>query len=159
MKIVLDDLSGPEVAALLQEHLDDMRATSPPESVHALDLEGLRRPEIRFWTLWLEGELAGCGALKRLDAGHAEIKSMRTASRFQRRGVASSLLAHLIADAGNCGVQRLSLETGSMAFFAPARSLYAKHGFAFCPPFGDYRPDPNSLFMSRRLLPEPQGEA
>ncbi|ASF16714.1 GNAT family N-acetyltransferase [Shewanella xiamenensis] len=151
MKIILDDLKGPEIAALLTEHLEDMRATSPPESVHALDLDGLRQPNIRFWTLWDGRNLAGCGALKWLDAEHAEIKSMRTAATYKQQGIASKVLQHLINDAKAAGVQRLSLETGSMAFFLPARSLYAKFGFELCGPFADYTLDPNSLFMTQKL--------
>ncbi|MFB2656423.1 GNAT family N-acetyltransferase [Shewanella xiamenensis] len=151
MKIILDDLKGPEIAALLTEHLEDMRATSPPESVHALDLDGLRQPNIRFWTLWDGHNLAGCGALKWLDAEHAEIKSMRTAATYKQQGVASQILQHLINDAKAAGVQRLSLETGSMAFFQPARNLYAKFGFELCGPFADYTLDPNSLFMTKKL--------
>ncbi|MBW0296489.1 GNAT family N-acetyltransferase [Shewanella xiamenensis] len=151
MKIILDDLKGPEIAALLTEHLEDMRATSPPESVHALDLDGLRQPNIRFWTLWDGHNLAGCGALKWLDSEHAEIKSMRTAATYKQQGVASQILQHLINDAKAAGVQRLSLETGSMAFFQPARNLYAKFGFELCSPFADYTLDPNSLFMTKKL--------
>ncbi|MDI5835202.1 MULTISPECIES: GNAT family N-acetyltransferase [Shewanella] len=151
MKIILDDLKGPEIAALLTEHLEDMRATSPPESVHALDLDGLRQPNIRFWTLWDGRNLTGCGALKWLDSEHAEIKSMRTAATYKQQGVASQILQHLINDAKAAGVQRLSLETGSMAFFQPARSLYAKFGFELCGPFADYTLDPNSLFMTKKL--------
>lgn len=151
MKIILDDLKGPEIAALLTEHLEDMRATSPPESVHALDLDGLHQPNIRFWTLWDGRNLAGCGALKWLDAEHAEIKSMRTAATYKQQGVASQILQHLINDAKAAGVQRLSLETGSMAFFQPARNLYAKFGFELCGPFADYMLDPNSLFMTKKL--------
>ncbi|MFB2687091.1 GNAT family N-acetyltransferase [Shewanella mangrovisoli] len=151
MKIILDDLKGPEITALLTEHLEDMRATSPPESVHALDLDGLRQPNIRFWTLWDGRNLAGCGALKWLDAEHAEIKSMRTAATYKQQGIASKVLQHLINDAKAAGVQRLSLETGSMAFFQPARNLYAKFGFELCGPFADYVLDPNSLFMTKKL--------
>ncbi|MGL4219211.1 MAG: GNAT family N-acetyltransferase [Shewanella sp.] len=151
MKIILDDLKGPEIAALLTEHLEDMRATSPPESVHALDLDGLRQPNIRFWTLWDGRNLAGCGALKWLDAEHAEIKSMRTAATYKQQGVASQILQHLINDAKAAGVQRLSLETGSMTFFQPARSLYAKFGFELCGPFADYVLDPNSVFMTKNI--------
>ncbi|MCL1121860.1 GNAT family N-acetyltransferase [Shewanella seohaensis] len=151
MKIILDDLKGPEIAALLTEHLEDMRATSPPESVHALDLDGLRQPNIRFWTLWDGRNLAGCGALKWLDAEHAEIKSMRTATTYKQQGIASKVLQHLINDAKAAGVQRLSLETGSMAFFQPARNLYAKFGFELCGPFADYVLNPNSLFMTKKL--------
>ncbi|WP_413472680.1 GNAT family N-acetyltransferase [Shewanella baltica] len=151
MKITLDDLTGPEIAALLQEHLDDMRATSPPESVHALDLDGLRQPNIRFWTLWDGNNLAGCGALKWLDAEHAEIKSMRTAAPYKQQGIASKILQHLINDAKSTGIKRLSLETGSMDFFNPARLLYSKFGFESCGPFADYRLDPNSVFMTKKI--------
>ncbi|WP_394793818.1 GNAT family N-acetyltransferase [Armatimonas sp.] len=149
MTIRTDDLTGPEIHQLLQEHLTEMRAISPPESTHALDLEGLRKPEITFWTLW-EGEaLAGCVALKELAAHHGEIKSMRTASAFRRRGVAAKLLQHVLDEAQQRGYERLSLETGSQPFFAPAHQLYARFGFAPCGPFGSYKEDPNSIFMTR----------
>lgn len=151
LRIVLDDLRGPEIAALLTEHLRDMHATSPPESVHALDLSALRAPGISFWTAWDGAQLAGCGALKKLDSGHAEIKSMRTASTHRRKGVAATVLAHLIAVARQRGYRRLSLETGSMDFFEPARQLYARHGFTYRAPFGDYAEDPNSVFMTLAL--------
>lgn len=151
MKIKVDDLSGPEVAALLEEHLEDMRAASPPESKHALDLEGLRRSEVTFWTVWDEGTLAGCGALLELDASHAEIKSMRTARGYRNRGVASLLLRHVMEEARRRGYRRLSLETGSMPFFDPARQLYLKFGFRLAEPFADYKEDPNSVFMTREL--------
>ncbi|MDT3295024.1 GNAT family N-acetyltransferase [Shewanella sp. SP2S2-6] len=151
MKIILDDLKGPEIAALLTEHLDDMRATSPPESVHALDLDRLRQPNIRFWTLWDGNNLAGCGALKWLDAEHAEIKSMRTATPYKQQGIASKILQHLINDAKSTGIKRLSLETGSMDFFNPARMLYSKFGFEICGPFDCYQLDPNSVFMTKKI--------
>lgn len=144
-----DDLRGPEVAALLREHLDGVAEHSPPESIHALDLEGLRSPEVTFWTLWRDGDLAGCGALKELDAEHAEIKSMRTASAHLRRGVASQLLEHMLKVARERGYRRLSLETGAQAGFAPARALYARYGFEPCGPFADYVEDPHSVFMTR----------
>jgi putative acetyltransferase len=149
--IKLDDLSGPEIAVFLEAHLQDMKATSPPESKHALDLEGLRQPEVTFWTVWEQGTLIGCGAIKALDADHGEIKSMRTAPTYRGRGVASRLLQHILQEARQRGYGRLSLETGSMVFFEPARRLYAKHGFEECPPFGDYWGDPNSVFMTRTL--------
>lgn len=151
MEIRLDDLRGPEIRVLLEEHLAGMRALSPPESVHALDLDRLRRPAIRFFTLWEGAALLGCGAWKRLDAGHAEIKSMRTAEAHRGRGVARRLLAHLIADARVHGITRLSLETGSTAAFEPARRLYAAFGFVDCGPFADYTLDPHSHFMTRPL--------
>lgn len=151
MHIRLDDLRGSEIAALLEAHLDLMRATSPPESTHALDLDGLRRPEITFWTVWDGDQLLGCGALKELDPTHGEIKSMHTAAAARGRGVARQMLAHIVAEARARGYRRLSLETGSMAAFAPARGLYAGFGFTFCEPFADYRLDPNSVFMTLEL--------
>ena len=151
MDLRLDDLRHPAVIALLQEHLDGMRRTSPPESVHALDLDALRQPDIAFWTLWDGETLAGCGALRALDTTHGEVKSMRTAQTHLRRGVAATMLEHLVAEARRRGYARLSLETGSMAYFAPAHALYARAGFRPCAPFGDYVEDPNSVFMTRAL--------
>ena len=151
MKIRVDDLKGAEIIALLNEHLRVMKAVSPPESVHALDLDGLRRPEITFWTVWDGAHLAGCGALKELTAQHAEIKSMRTADAYRRKGVASMLLRHILAESERRGYRRLSLETGSMDYFGPARSLYRAFGFACCDPFGNYIEDPNSVFMTREI--------
>jgi putative acetyltransferase len=151
LKIVVDDLSGPAIAALLQEHLNEMRATSPPESTHALDLDGLRSPDVTFWSALAGDEVAGCAALKRLDAEHGELKSMRTARAYTRRGVAGLLLAHVLAEAEAAGIRRISLETGSFPFFDPARRLYEKFGFEYCPPFGSYIEDPNSVFMTRAL--------
>jgi putative acetyltransferase len=157
MEIRLDDLAGPEIIALLREHLRCMALISPPESRHALDLDGLRKPEITFWTIWSGSDLAGCGALKELNKEHGEIKSMRTAYAYQRKGVASQMLRHLIAEAERRGYPRVSLETGSMDYFAPARKLYASFGFRFCGPFGSYRDDPNSLFMTREIAPRLMG--
>jgi putative acetyltransferase len=151
MDLRLDDLRHPAVIALLQEHLDWMHRTSPPESVHALDLDALRQPDIAFWTLWDGETLAGCGALRALDATHGEVKSMRTAQTHLRRGVAATMLDHILAEARRRGYARLSLETGSMDYFAPARALYARAGFRPCAPFGDYVEDPNSVFMTRAL--------
>jgi putative acetyltransferase len=151
VKIVVDDLTGQEIAEFLEDHVRQLRAISPPESKHALDLDGLRRPEITFWTALDSDTIVGCGALKRLDATHAEVKSMRTAPARTRGGVASSLLGHIIDEATRMGFRRLSLETGSAEFFRPARRLYEKFGFAYCEPFAGYRPDPNSAFMTRAL--------
>ncbi len=151
MDIRTDDLEGPEIIALLEEHLRRMQATSPPESCHALDLSGLKKPEITFWTVWENGSLAGCGALKEIDSGHGEIKSMRTADEFLRRGVASILLKHMFDVAMDRGYERLSLETGSMREFDAARALYQKYGFVECGPFEGYVEDPNSVFMTKRL--------
>ena len=146
-----DDLSGPEITRLLREHLQGLSLLSPPESVHALGIEALRKPDITFWSIWQDSELAGCGALKELDGAHGEIKSMRTASAHLRKGVATQLLGHIIAEAGRRRYRRLSLETGSVEAFAPARRLYARHGFHECGPFAAYREDPHSVFMTREL--------
>jgi putative acetyltransferase len=151
MVIRVDDLSSPEISQLLQEHLRTVALHSPPESVHALDLEGLRKPDITFWSVWQDSELLGCGALKELDAHHGEIKSMRTASVHLRKGVAARLMCHILEEAKQRSYRRLSLETGSMEAFAPARSLYARFGFQQCGPFADYVEDPYSVFMTREL--------
>jgi putative acetyltransferase len=148
MKIQLDDLTGPEIHELLQQHLQSMALHSPPESIHALDVNALSQPQITFWTAWDNSELLGCGALKELDARHAEIKSMRTASAHLRKGVANAMLAHIIDEAKQRGYQRLSLETGSAEAFEPARRLYAAFGFEFSEPFADYVLDPYSVFMT-----------
>ena len=152
LDIRIDDLEGPEVLALLREHLGSMEHTAPAESRHALDLAGLREPGITFWSAWDGPALAGFGALKRMTEKHAEIKSMRTATSHLRRGVASKMLQHLIREAAARGYSSLSLETGSMEFFEAARRLYASFGFTACPPFGDYKPDPNSVFMTLDIV-------
>jgi putative acetyltransferase len=151
MDIKIDNLTGAEVAELVGEHLHGMRLSSPPESIHALNLDQLRKPEITFWSAWEGKELVGCGALKELDGQHGEIKSMRTSSSHLRKGVAKRLLKHIIEEAKQRGYHRLSLETGSMDAFEPARRLYASFGFQFCMPFADYMDDPNSVFMTMEL--------
>ena len=151
LEIRTDDLRGPEIIALLEEHLRMMYVVSPPESVHALDLGRLRQPDITFWTAWEGARLAGCGALKELSKEHGEIKSMRTAESHLRKGVASKLMRHMLEEARRRGYRRLSLETGSMSYFEPARRLYASFGFAECGPFEGYVEDPNSTFMTRTL--------
>jgi putative acetyltransferase len=152
MQIRRDDLTGPEIRALLEEHLRNMHELSPPESVHALDLAKLRRSDITFWTAWSdEGELLGCGALRELTPAHGEIKSMRTPEALRRRGAGRAMLDHIIDEARRRSYERLSLETGSMAAFAPAQKLYESAGFRICPPFGDYAEDPHSVFMTRLL--------
>ncbi|MEK7780364.1 MAG: GNAT family N-acetyltransferase [Verrucomicrobiota bacterium] len=151
MQIRVDNLSGSEVIELLQEHLRCMAQVSPPESRHALNLDGLRKPEITFWSVWNGTDLAGCGALKELNAQHGEIKSMRTAYAYQRKGVASQMLHHLIEEGKRRGYRQLSLETGAMEYFVPARKLYASFGFTYCEPFGTYVKDLNSVFMNREI--------
>ena len=151
MKIELDDLTSPAIRALLNEHLQSMYALSPPESVHALDLEKLRAPDITFWSAWDGALLLGCGALKELDRAHGEVKSMRTPDALRRRGAGRAILAHIIEVARSRAYERLSLETGSMEAFRPAQQLYESFGFRYCGPFGDYIEDPNSVFMTLRL--------
>lgn len=151
MEIHLDDLSGGEVIALLHEHLADMYATSPPESVHALDVDALKASNIRFFSAWQDGELAGCVAIKALDSQLAELKSMRTATAFRGHGVGQALLQFVIDHAKVQGFSALNLETGTQDYFAPARNLYHKFGFTDCGPFGQYKPDPNSHFMTLSL--------
>ena len=128
-----------------------MALVSPPQSRHALDLNELRRPEITFWTIWNGAELAGCGALKELDRLRGEIKSMRTAYAYQRQGVGSEMLRHIIAEGKRRGYLHLSLETGSMAYFEPARRLYRRFGFEPCGPFDGYIEDPNSVYLTREI--------
>ena len=151
MKIVVEDLSGPEIAAFLAEHVQQMRSITPLENAFALDLDGLRQPDITFWSVWDDDRVVGCGAIKRLDADHAELKSMRTATARKRSGIASLLLEHIIAEARQMGFLRLSLETGSAEFFRPARSLYEKFGFRYCEPFADYQTSPHNVFLTRAL--------
>jgi putative acetyltransferase len=151
MHIRLDDLTGSDIIQLLREHLQGVAQHSPPESIHALDLDGLRRPEITFWSVWHDGELMGCGALKELDRRHGEIKSMRTSAAHLRKGVAARLMQHILEEAERRGYERVRLETGSMEGFAPARRLYARFGFVMCGPFADYVEDPNSAFMTRAI--------
>ncbi|MCM0616114.1 GNAT family N-acetyltransferase [Paenarthrobacter sp. MSM-2-10-13] len=154
IRIETDDLARPDVHQLLSEHLADMFATSPAESVHALDHSALSHESITFWTAREDRVLLGCGALKMLSAGHAEIKSMRTTARARGRGVATLMLEHIVAEAARRGYERVSLETGTEDYFAPARRLYARHGFTECPPFGDYTLDPNSVFMELTVSPK-----
>ena len=151
MEIRLDDLTGAPIRALLAEHLESMHALSPRESVHALDAAALRQPDITFWTVWSAADLLGCGALKELDPRHGEIKSMRTVRTHRRRGVGRALLQHIVDEARRRRYARLSLETGSMAAFEPARRLYESFGFVYCAPFASYAADPNSVFLTRTL--------
>jgi putative acetyltransferase len=151
MKIEIDNLEGEGVFKLLEEHLADMHATSPPESIHALDIKSLKSPDIMFWCARENGEALGCIALKKLTPVHAEIKSMRTTEAIRGKGVGSSLLEHLLAEVADRGYESVSLETGSQDFFIPARRLYERFGFEYCEPFSDYKIDPNSLFMTLEI--------
>lgn len=155
MNIATDAPTRDDVRQLLDEHLTDMFATSPAESVHALDHSALLAPQITFWTARDDdGALLGCGALNELthdEPGHGEIKSMRTAAQARGKGVASALLETVLAEARRRRYARVSLETGSQDYFAAARRLYARHGFTECGPFGDYTHDPYSVFMTLEL--------
>lgn len=151
MQIELDDLRRPQVHALLQEHLDNMYELSPPEQVFALDLDKLRAPDISFWTVWHDGQLMGCGALKALSPTHGEIKSMRTPAVLRGRGAGRAVLVHIISVARERGYTRLSLETGTHPAFEPAHRLYRSEGFVECGPFADYLEDPHSVFMQLQL--------
>jgi putative acetyltransferase len=152
MRIEVDDLNRPEIHALLNEHLQSMYELSPPESVHALDIDKLRKLDITFWTAWDGQLLLGCGALKELNPKHGEVKSMRTPSALRRRGAGRAILAHIVETARLRSYERLSLETGSMEAFRPAQRLYESFGFSYSGPFGQYVEDPNSVFMTLRLL-------
>lgn len=156
-EIRVDDLRGPEIRRLLEEHLRHMHEISPPESVHALDLDKLRQPGITFWTAWSGGHLLGCGALKELDPTSGEVKSMRTAAAHRRTGVARAMLQHILAEARSRSYAKVSLETGSQPEFLPARRLYESFGFTCCAPFADYVEDPHSVFMTCRLPGGPPG--
>ena len=151
MRIEIDDLSRPQVHALLEEHLSNMYELSPPEQVFALDLTKLRAPDITFWTVWEEEQLVGCGALKELSPTHGEIKSMRTPAAARGRGAGRAVLAHIISVARQRGYTTLSLETGTHSAFEPAHRLYRSKGFAVSGPFSSYRPDPHSVFMKLQL--------
>jgi len=148
MRILEDDLTGPEIRALLETHFAGMLASSPPGSCHFLDFDGLNAPDVTFWSIWDGAELAGCGAVKELSALHGEIKSMRTHADHLRKGVGAVMLTHIISEARERRYRRLSLETGSTEAFIPALALYEANGFQFCPPFGDYVEDPFSRFMT-----------
>lgn len=150
-RIVEDDLTGSDIAELLRLHLDEMHRWSPPESVHAMPIERLRQPDVTFWSAWHDRQLAACGALKQIDSSHGEIKSMRAHPEFRGKGAGRAILLHLIAEARKRGYRRLSLETGAPDEFAPARRLYASHGFVHCGPFEGYVEDPFSVFMTKDI--------
>lgn len=152
LRVERDDLSSPEVIALLEEHLTEMREVTPdPASVHALDLSGLRAADVEFWAAWEDDRLLGCGALKRLSPEDAEIKSMRSARESRGRGVGQAVLRTLVESARASGYRRLLLETGASDFYLPAHRLYQRNGFVLRGPFADYREDPNSVYMELQL--------
>ncbi|MFB8145429.1 GNAT family N-acetyltransferase [Microbacterium sp. NPDC056003] len=151
IRIQPDDLSGDATRRLIAFHLAGMRETSPPESVHALDIDALRDPAVSFWSAWVHDDLAGIGALKRMDAERGELKSMRVDDRFRGYGIGRALLRHIVAEARARGMTSLWLETGSTEEFLPAQRLYESEGFTECGPFEGYAVDPYSMFMTRTL--------
>ena len=151
MRIELDDVSRPQVLALLEEHLHNMYELSPPEKVFAFDASKLMAPEITFWTIWEDENLLGCAALKELSTSQGEIKSMRTPKATRRRGAGRALLAHILEVAKGRNYEELFLETGCHPDFEAAQKLYRSAGFTPCAPFGSYRENSNSVFMSMRL--------
>jgi putative acetyltransferase len=151
MRIIKGDLDDRQIIALLAFHVTTSAAQTAPGSAHALDVQGLRSPDIEFWAAWDGEELLGFAALKQLSRGHGEIKSMHVAQSQRRRGTGQALLDHLIERAHAMGMSRLSLETGSWDYFRPAQALYRKYGFVECAPYADYRPDRNSVFMTLEI--------
>jgi putative acetyltransferase len=151
LRFLLDDLSGTPTRALISRHLAGMHANSPPESVHAFDVDRLREPGVTFWSVWVGGEITGCGGLRILDAERGELKSMRVADPFLGKGIGRAILEHLFAEARARGLRSLWIETGSAPAFVPALRLYESAGFRRCGPFGDYREDPFSVFMTREI--------
>jgi len=151
MKITDGGLDDFRVQTLLSYHFETASAETGRGSAHALDLRGLSSPDIQFWSAWEGGQVIAIGALKRLSEFHGEIKSMHTDRAYRRKGAGSAMLRHIIAAARQMKLSRLSLETGSWPYFVPARAFYSRHGFIDCPPFGDYVPDPNSVFMTLEL--------
>ena len=147
----LGELDDPQVLALLAHHVESARSETSPGSDHALDLDGLRNPDIRFWSVWDSSRLMGTGAWWLFEPGHGELKSMHVVAAARGQGIGGRMLQHLVDDATAAGITRLSLETGAWEYFAPAVALYQRHGFVECEPFGDYVPDPNSIFMTREL--------
>ncbi len=152
MQIRTGDTYDPRVIAMLDHHVTTARANTEPGSAHALDLAGLRAADVSFWTGWDGETLVATGALKTLSADHGEVKSMHTLEAARRRGFAGRMLRHIIAEARGRGMARLSLETGSWDYFNPAHRLYQAHGFVPCGPFEGYVEDPNSLFLTLRLV-------
>jgi len=152
MDIRVGQLRNKDVISLLEEHHKDMLSHSPPESVHALDLAALESSDITFWSVWFNQELAGFGALKELNKDHGEIKTMRTSTNYLRKGVAYKLMDHIVKQAKFRCYKKLSLETGTMDAFLPAQKLYQQFGFEKCEPFGSYKEDPYSMFMTKIIV-------
>ena len=151
MKSIENNFDEPQVNELLTKHFIELRTVSPPGSTHVLDIPGLKDPTIRFWSLWDADNLVGCGALKLLEKEHGEFKSIRVADKFRKNGMGEKIISHLIDQAKQIGIKKISIETGSGEFFIPARKLFKKFGFKECKPFAHYKEDPNSCYYSLNI--------
>ena len=151
MKSIENNFDHPEVNELLKKHFIELRSVSPEGSTHVLDIPGLKVPSIKFWSLWENNELIGCGALKFLEKNHGEFKSIRVADQFRKKGIGERIINHLIEEAKKLKISKLSIETGAGDFFLPARNLFSKFGFKTCPPFAHYKDDPNSCYYTLNL--------
>ena len=148
MKSIEGNFDNSEVNNLLKKHFIELRSVSPAGSTHVLDIEGLKDPSIKFWSLWENNKLVGCGALKFLEKNHGEFKSIRVADEFKKKGIGERIINHLIEEAKKLKISKLSIETGAGDFFLPARNLFSKFGFKSCPPFAHYKDDPNSCYYT-----------
>ena len=151
MKSIEGNFDNPDVNALLKKHFVELRSVSPAGSTHVLDIEGLKDNTIKFWSLWENNEIIGCGALKFLEKGHGEFKSIRVADNFRKKGIGEKIINHLILEAKKLNIVKLSVETGAGNFFQPARKLFNKFGFKECPPFAHYKEDPNSCYYTLKI--------
>ena len=151
MKSIEGNFDNSEVNDLLKKHFIELRSVSPAGSTHVLDINGLKDPSIKFWSLWENNKLIGCGALKFLEKNHGEFKSIRVADEFKKKGVGERIINHLIEEAKKLKISKLSIETGAGKFFLPARNLFSKFGFKKCPPFAHYKEDPNSCYYTLDL--------
>ena len=151
MKSIEGNFDNSEVNNLLKKHFIELRSVSPAGSTHVLDIEGLKNPSIKFWSLWENNKLVGCGALKFLEKNHGEFKSIRVADEFKKKGIGERIINHLIEEAKKLKISKLSIETGAGDFFLPARNLFSKFGFKSCPPFAHYKDDPNSCYYTLDL--------
>ncbi len=151
MKSIEGNFDNPDVNALLKKHFVELRSVSPAGSTHVLDIAGLKDNTIKFWSLWENNEIIGCGALKFLEKGHGEFKSIRVADNFRKKGIGEKIINHLILEAKKLNIVKLSVETGAGNFFQPARKLFYKFGFKECPPFAHYKEDPNSCYYTLKI--------
>ena len=152
LKSIEGNFNHSEVNELLTKHFIELRSVSPEGSTHVLDIPGLKVASIKFWSLWENEELIGCGALKFLDKSHGEFKSIRVADKFRKKGFGIKIINHLISEAKKLNIKKLSIETGSGSFFMPARKLFEKTGFKPCEPFAHYKKDPNSCYFSLNIV-------